>query len=173
MSRNVVRGCALVLCALVVGALVGPGYADEINWTNNESGIWGADSHWDPAQFPGPSDDARHTTKLNHIQVEADHSCLSFEGGLGSLDRFLLIEAGNLLTVEEDLFQSGLGGANVNFRVRFEDGSSGDLTTLHVKGIDDTNKDNLRDVELGPAAGHSADATTVATSSAGDVTGPS
>lgn len=143
-----------ILCASFAAPAMGQ---TPSSWISNMSEIWNNPVHWNNGvpNCDDPGIDAKHTTKLNHIQVDQDECCNSFEGKKGSADRFLLIEAGNELTVEEDLYRSGVLGAN--FLVKFQDGSSGDPTTLLVKGIDNAMEDNLRDVGLGPAAGHRAD----------------
>ncbi len=81
------------------------------DWISPSNGIWNDLFHWSFG-VPDSTKDAKHLRKLNHIQVAGNRACKSFEGAGGSVDRFLLIESTNDLSVGSGgLSESGgIGG---------------------------------------------------------------
>ncbi len=109
---------------LASSMVIGLARADVINWTSDVSGIWNLGANWDAPFPPGPTDDAKHLVKLNHIQVAGDRSCWSFLGKGGiktNADRFVVVEAGKLWTVGGGGLRRA-AGSDANFVVKLENG---------------------------------------------------
>ncbi len=119
------------------------------SWTDaGGNANWDTLANWSDG-VPGSSDDAKHTSSLSDIQMNATTGeCASFEGDGGNpTSRFMLIEAQKDLAIGS----GGLDGSGTGkFRILMQDGITFDTTALTVAGA-------ANDFSVSPARNHSAD----------------
>ena len=129
----VVMTCALaIMCAVVC---VPGANGAEVNWIALGSGAYHTPANWDTGNPPTSTDDAKHDTKSNHIEVQqTSDACLSFEGRAGSVDRYLLIQSDKKLAVGSGGVQNDPTAAVAPFIVRLQDGTSSPNTRVAVNG---------------------------------------
>jgi hypothetical protein len=132
MNNTVKSSLVVMVCALFATTAMA-----QTRWVSTEDDDWDNPDAWEPVGSPGINDDAEHEDEASTITVTNTAECKSFTGHNGS-GRKLIIDAGNSLTVAEDLVGSPL---IFFFPIDMISGTGpGDRTIINVGG----NVDNIQ-----------------------------